>query len=141
MVRMTRKSKQAFYVTEDSFGCAKQVFEFQYHDSPSVQSAWNPNMDIFETEEDYIIVLEAAGLDEESLQLHAVDNRLVVSGERQNICDDSVIRFHQLEIQFMPFQKTIILPDVIGVNQVQASYRNGMLVVRVSKDLKKGKTK
>ena len=104
MVRVTRKSKPAFYVTEDSFGCTKHVFEFQYQDIPGIQSAWNPNTDIFETKENYIILIEAAGLDEESLQLHAVDNRLVVSGDRRQWNDPSVTRYHQLEIQFMPFQ-------------------------------------
>lgn len=140
MVRSTRKSKQALYVTEDSIGCMKRVFEFQYQDYPNVQSAWNPSMDIFETEEDYVILIEAAGLNEETLQLHAIDKRLVLSGERRQFFDEPVLRYHQLEIQFMPFQKTIILPDVVDENQVQANYRNGMLVIRVSKKCKKGKS-
>ncbi len=140
MVRMTRKSKQALYVTDDSAGCVKHVFEFQYQDSPGVQTAWNPNTDIFETEDYYAILIEAAGLNEESLHLHAVDNRLVLSGERHHSFHDAVIRYHQLEIQFMPFQKTIILPESIDVNQVQANYREGMLMIRVFKKGKKGKS-
>jgi HSP20 family protein len=140
MVRATRKPKQALYVTEDSFGCMKKVFEFQYQDYPNVQSAWNPSMDIFETEEDYVILIEAAGLNEETLELHAIDKRLVLSGERRQFFEEPVLRYHQLEIQFMPFQKTIILPDVVDENQVKANYRNGMLIIRVSKKCKKGKS-
>lgn len=140
MARMTKKSKQALYVSEDSFGCVKRVFEFQYQDSPSVQSAWNPSTDIFETEEDYIILIEAAGLNEETLQLHAIDKRLVLSGDRRQYFTEPVLRYHQLEIQFMPFQKTIILPDAVDESQVQANYRDGMLTIRVSKQCTKGKS-
>lgn len=134
MVRMIRKSKQTFLVTEDSFGRTKGVFEFQYQDTPGVQSAWNPNTDIFETEDHIYILIEAAGLNEDSLHLHAVDNRLVLSGERKQVFDEPVIRYHQLEIQFMPFQKTIILPGLLDVDSVQAQYRDGLLTILIPKE-------
>ncbi len=133
MVRMTRKPKQPVCVSEDSFSKTKQVFEFQYQYTPGVHSSWDPNTDIFETEDHYVIQIEAAGLNEESLSLHAVENRLVVSSERRKMVEEQVIRYHQLEIQFMPFQKTIILPDNIDVKNVNANYREGMLIIHVVK--------
>jgi HSP20 family protein len=139
MARKVRKPKQSFFVAEDNFGQTKSAFEFQFQDSNGIQSTWSPNMDIFETDEQFVILLEAAGLQEDSLQLHAVDNRLILNGERKPMVDDSVVKYHQLEIQCMPFQKTIILPGKIDVNQVKASYKNGMFRISVSKDtLNKG---
>ncbi len=139
MVRMIRKSKQSLFVTEERMGQSKSVFEFQYYDDQEISHTWNPNMDIFETEEDLVILVEAAGLDEESVQLHAVDRRLILSGERKLQTDESIIQYHQLEIQFMPFQKTIILPNAIDVSKIQAEYHNGMLKICVRKHDLKGR--
>lgn len=133
MVRMIRKPKSKIYVSEDNLGQTKNVIEFQYFDAPDAPNTWNPNMDIFETEEDVVIMIEAAGLDEDSVRLHAMDNRLVLAGERRLEMEDSIIQYHQLEIQFMPFQKTIIIPGAIDVDKVRAKYRNGMLTISVSK--------
>ncbi len=133
MVRMIRKSNQGIFVTEENMGQTKSAFEFQYYDTPDPPNTWNPNMDIFETEDDLVMMVEAAGLDEDSLRLHAVDNRLVLNGERRLEMESSIIRYHQLEIQFMPFQKTIVLPGTIDVDKVRAEYRNGMLTISVSK--------
>lgn len=132
MVRMVRKSK-TLCITEEVQGQSKHVYEFQYHDMPASQTSWNPNMDILETSKDLIIIIEAAGLDEKKLQLNAIENRLVLSGERRLDISDSVVRYHQLEILFMPFQKTIILPGAIDEKNVKAQYKNGMLTIRVPK--------
>lgn len=132
MVRASRK-KQTLIVSEDCQGQPKHVLEFHYQDASEFHPSWNPPMDIYETETDLVILLEAAGLDENSLQLHAVDNRLVLNGERKFKQDHEIIRYHQLEIQFMPFQKTIVIPGRIDEKKVRAEYHNGMLTIRVSK--------
>lgn len=139
MGRRIRKTKQTFIIAEDCFGQSKSAFEFNYQDMHGIHTTWNPNMDIFETEENFVIVVEAAGLDEETLHLHAVDNRMILNGERKLSLPEPVIRYHQLEIQFMPFQKTIILPGRIEVSKVKAQYKDGFLTIVVSKNaLNKG---
>ena len=90
-------------------------------------------MDIYETDDDLVILIESAGLKEGSLQLHAVDNRLILGGERKLIEEAPITRYHQLEIQFTPFQKTIVLPGHIDEKHVKAEYKNGLLSIRVKK--------
>lgn len=138
MVRVSRK-KQTFVVSEEGHSGAKHVLEFRYQDNAEMNPSWNPPMDIYETERDLVILVEAAGLDENSLQLHAVGERLVVNGDRKFKYDSNILRYHQLEIQFMPFQKTIILPGKIDQSHIEAEYKNGILCIRVSKKYVKGK--
>lgn len=133
MARREKKTKNFLYIQEDCCGKASKVFEFQYFDSPEQRGGWEPNMDIFESEKDICVLIEAAGLNEESLNLHAVDNRLVVSAERQLKFEETICQYHQLEIQFLPFQKTVILPGTIEASEVDAKYNNGMLFIRVPK--------
>ncbi|MDX9755644.1 MAG: Hsp20/alpha crystallin family protein [bacterium] len=133
MARQGRKPKDSLLIQEDFFGKSKNVFEFQYFETPDHLAGWNPSMDIFETEKKIYILIEAAGLQEETVNLHSVDNRLVVSGERTLDIPEAILHYHQLEIQFMPFQKTIILPGMIDADKVEATYRNGMLYICVAK--------
>lgn len=133
MVRMNRKSKQTLIVTEDGLNHSKHVIEFQYHDETDVQTTWSPAMDIYETEDELVILIEAAGLNEKMLQLHVVKDRLILSGERRHEEKETITRYHQLEIQFTPFQKTIILPGLIEEKHVNAIYKNGFLSIRVKK--------
>lgn len=133
MVRMNRKSKKALVVSEDGMGQTKHVIEFQYQDTTDMQTTWSPQMDIYETDDDLVILVEAAGLREDSLQLHAVNNRLILGGERHLNEEAQISRYHQLEIQFTPFQKTIVLPGKIDEKHVNAEYKNGLLSIRVKK--------
>ncbi len=130
---MVRKIHKKIAVSEDSFGKTRSVFEFHYQNLPETQTAWNPNMDIYETENDLVVTIEAAGLKKDSLTLQAIDNRLILSGERKQFVDEEVIRYYQLEIPSAPFQKTVILPGPIDEDRVDAQYRNGLLTIRVSK--------
>ncbi len=133
MVRRMRKSKETLIVSEDCLGQSKHIYEFHYHSPHGLRTTWNPNMDIIETADELIILVEAAGLDKNSLRLHAVDNRLILNGERRMKKYSQVVRYHQLEIQFLPFEKTIILPGTIDVAHVQAEFEQGILEIRVSK--------
>ncbi len=133
MVRRLRKTRETLVVSEDCQGQSKTVFEFNYHQPPGTRTAWTPNMDILETEEDLIILIEAAGLDKNSIHLQAVDNRLILTGERTKKKYSGCVRYHQLEIQYMPFEKSIILPGTVDVAHVNAEYENGMMEIRISK--------
>ncbi|RJP19968.1 MAG: Hsp20/alpha crystallin family protein [Candidatus Omnitrophota bacterium] len=133
MARRIRKSRETLFVSEDCQGQSKNVFEFHYHEPPGARTTWNPNMDILETPDDLIILVEAAGLDKNSIRLQAVDNRLILSGDRRMKKCVKCIRYHQLEIQFLPFVKTVILPGTVDVALVKAEYENGLLEIRVAK--------
>jgi HSP20 family molecular chaperone IbpA len=136
---MARKIKESFMIQEDHCGKSRSAFEFQYFEVSDERAIWNPNMDILETEKEIIVLIEAAGIQEDTLQVHAIDNRLVVSGERHLTIPDTIRHYHQLEIQFMPFQKTVILPGTVDSAHIIATYAKGMLDIRVSrKHLKQG---
>lgn len=129
---MARK-KTTIFVSEEKLHGGTGVSEFHYQGTTDDHPAWNPPMDIYETDKDLVILLDAAGLDEDSLKLHAVGDRLVINGERSFQQSDSIQRYHQLEISFMPFQKTLVMPGSIEITSVDAEYSRGMLHIRIPK--------
>src|SRR3989304_10107827 len=47
-------------------------------------SAWQPAMDIYETADELVVVLDTAGMDKDSLEISTNRNSLTIRGERQD---------------------------------------------------------
>ena len=100
---------------------------------------WRPGTDIFETEDEFVLRLEIAGLNPDSVRIYQSGDgrKLGLQGERKDKAKDARARhwYHQLEIYFGPFELSILLPPGVRLNleEVKASYQDGILILRISK--------
>ena len=100
---------------------------------------WRPAADVLETEKEFIVRLEIAGLSRDTLRLQqSSDGRqLWLQGERRDASRDVSARpwYHQLEIYFGSFELSILLPPgvLLNLEEVKASYEDGILILRISK--------
>jgi HSP20 family protein len=100
---------------------------------------WEPLVDIDETAEAVRVKVELAGVrsDEISVELSGDARTLTVRGIRRDNAGEGGERttFHQMEIYFGPFERTIALPPRPEVDRenVQATYRDGFLIVCLPK--------
>jgi HSP20 family protein len=100
---------------------------------------WRPPTDIFETEEEFLIHLEIASLDQDSLKIYQSleGRRLWLQGERRDESREARGQawYHQLEIYYGPFELPIALPSgaQLELDGISASYRNGILILRIPK--------
>ncbi|MDH7500526.1 MAG: Hsp20/alpha crystallin family protein [candidate division NC10 bacterium] len=100
---------------------------------------WRPATDIFETEEEFIVRVEIAGLRQDSLKIfQSLEGRkLWLQGEKRD--EEKEVRgqawYHQLEIYYGAFELPIYLPPGVRLDleEVKASYQDGILVLRISK--------
>src|SRR5262249_23533018 len=96
-------------------------------------------VDIDETSEALRVKVELAGVRTEDLhvELSGDGHTLIVRGVRHDSQDESGDRtaFHQMEVYFGPFERSITLPARPAVDRenVQASYRDGFLIVLLPK--------
>lgn len=93
--------------------------------------AWSPPTDVYETEENYIVRVEIAGMREEDFEIIAEDNYLWVGGSRPDIPERRA--YHQMEIRFGKFETIIGLPGPIDLENAKAVYENGFLTVNLPK--------
>ncbi len=94
---------------------------------------WKPQMDIYETGEEIIILAETAGVKKEDLEIEISNRAVKISGKRtlaQRV-DGAVYRL--AEIQYGSFERLLFLPALIDPENVSASYLCGMLQIRLSK--------
>ncbi|MFP3936818.1 MAG: Hsp20/alpha crystallin family protein [Phycisphaerae bacterium] len=98
--------------------------------------AWAPAMNVCEYPHEYCIVVELAGVDTEELDLHIEDDALVISGIRAAPGAPprgQMARLHMMEIDHGRFKRALPLPADADTEQIEATYRNGYLWIRLPK--------
>jgi HSP20 family protein len=92
---------------------------------------WLPPVDIWETEEELVIEIDAPGCEAQDLAAEVVDNQLVVSGERS--LTDTAARRYRSERWQGRFVRTFIVPPGVDNASIEAEYLAGVLRLRVPK--------
>jgi HSP20 family protein len=93
--------------------------------------AWSPPTDVYETEANFVVRVEAAGMRESDFTINAEDNFLVISGVRSESPEWRAYR--QMEIRFGEFSTAIELPLSVDVSKTEADYKDGFLNVILPK--------
>jgi HSP20 family protein len=94
---------------------------------------FHPSTDLYETDDNYIVRIEIAGMNKEEFCVSLDNNILTVSGNRPDM--NLKRSFHQIEIPFGDFKTNIELPSVVDPDNVTAEYRDGFLNIHLPKVL------
>jgi HSP20 family protein len=89
--------------------------------------AWCPPLDIYETDEALVVRVEVAGMQESDFQIAMEGKTLTIRGSRQDTQERRA--FHQMEIRFGEFSCEVEIQAPVLVEQVDASYADGFLLV------------
>lgn len=94
-------------------------------------SAWSPPADVYETEREYVVRVEAAGMREADFEIAYEDGTLFVAGLRPDVQERRA--YHQMEIRFGRFSVALGLPGPVDVESSRAEYLDGFLTVILPK--------
>ncbi len=95
--------------------------------------SFHPPMDIYETEDSLVIVLEIAGVRADDIQV-LFDNGLIsISGTRTEFSPSPKTQLHQMEIDYGYFERTLRVPFPLNADEIKATYREGFLMVTIPK--------
>jgi len=94
-----------------------------------------PRMDVHETDREVIVSCELPGLErKEDVQIDLDQNTLTISGVINRSNELKEENMHRMERFTGRFHRSITLPTNVKDDEVQASYRNGILEIRVPKE-------
>jgi HSP20 family protein len=96
-------------------------------------ATWLPAVDVWETENELALSFDLPGIPEDQISVELDDNVLTVSGQREREERQEGDRFYRYERRFGTFQRSVTLPPGVNENDIKATYRNGVLEVRVPK--------
>jgi HSP20 family protein len=97
------------------------------------QRVWVPAIDVFETEEAVVALVDLAGVSQEDIDLVVGPTSLTVRGVRKDVGERTERRYTNLEIPFGPFERTVEFSARVNPDGTTASYRMGFLEVFMPK--------
>ena len=97
--------------------------------------SWTPPIDVYETEDRYVIAAEVPGLARDHIELKLDDFRLTIRGQRGDraASGDEVLHFHQVERGHGAFTRSFEFAAKIDVDAVSADLTDGVLTVTLPK--------
>jgi len=98
-----------------------------------LQSSFSPSVDISETDEEIRVAVELPGMDPENIEVSYTGNALTISGEKQTEREQQEEHFYRKERSYGSFRRSIPLPGTIREEDVEASFKNGVLQIQLPK--------
>lgn len=92
-----------------------------------------PAVEISEDKETVIVKVEIPGLKKEELQVNLSDSLLTISGERKAEQEKKEKGYYYSERSYGSFSRSIQLPAEVKSDKVSASFKDGVLEVRLPK--------
>ena len=95
--------------------------------------AWAPPIDVYETDDRYVIAAELPGLTREEIELAMEDSRLTIRGRRTEATPAGDVHYHQVERGHGAFARSFDFADRVDVERVTADLTDGVLTVSLPK--------
>ena len=102
---------------------------------------WVPVMDMVETVKEYVVRLEVPGFHKENLDINLTGEVLTITGKREIAPEFEGEGYLVRERAIGKFVRTIRLAVPVVGEKVTAEYRDGMLVLRLPKEVAAPATK
>ena len=94
---------------------------------------WTPPVDIYETDDALVLTAEMPGISKDEVGIEIHENTLTLKGQRPHEAEVHDDRYHRRERAYGAFQRSFVLPTTVDHEKVQATYRDGILELRLPK--------
>jgi HSP20 family protein len=98
-----------------------------------LSGAWAPPVDIHETDDALILKAELPGFSKDDVNVELKDNSLTLKGQRRHETEVKEEQYHRRERAYGSFQRTFMLPTPVDSEKVTATYKDGVLELRLPK--------
>lgn len=92
-----------------------------------------PAVDLFEDNGDIVAKAELPGMEKEDIEVNITDNRLIIKGEKKKEQESREEDYYYSERSYGSFSRTIDLPSEVETGKSKATFKNGVLEIRIPK--------
>ena len=92
---------------------------------------WCPSADVYRTNDGWIVKVELAGVSIDELELSIEGHTLRLAGCRRDALYSESVSYHQLEITYSRFERSLNFPCPIEGASVRRDYRDGLLILHL----------
>lgn len=95
------------------------------------ETGWYPEIDVFEKENRLVTKIDLPGMKKEDVKVEITDGQLAISGERTSEAEEKGEEFYRCEREYGSFYRSVPLPDGAKIDDVKATFTDGVLEVSV----------
>jgi HSP20 family protein len=92
---------------------------------------WSPEIDVFEKDNRLVTKVDLPGVKKEDVRVEVTDGHLAISGERKSETEKKTDTFYRCEREYGSFCRVVPLPDGVRLEDVKATFSDGVLEVSV----------
>lgn len=92
-----------------------------------------PIVDVFEEKDDIVVKAELPGMEKDNIEVNLTDHNLTIKGEKKKEEEVKEENYYRAERSYGSFVRTLALPKDVRADKVTASFKNGILEVRMPK--------
>jgi HSP20 family protein len=96
-------------------------------------TGWTPALDLYQNNDNVVAVVELPGMRKEDIEISLQDGMLTIGGERKSEESGDGENASRTERFTGKFRRSVTLPTRVDANQVNASYKDGLLTVTLPK--------
>ncbi|TKC10366.1 Hsp20/alpha crystallin family protein [Pedobacter polaris] len=110
------------------------VFDSLFSDALNKNYVVNkvPNVNIYESANEYKIELAAPGLNKEDFKIDLKKDNLSVWAEKK-VATDTQKDYTRKEFEYNSFARSFVLPEGVDADKISAEYINGILYITIGK--------
>jgi HSP20 family protein len=97
------------------------------------KGGWMPTTDVVETTDAIILKAELPGMNEKDIKIEVENGMLTMQGERNMEEKTEEKDYRRIERSYGKFLRTFTLPTNVKVDDIKASYHDGLLEVTIPK--------
>jgi HSP20 family protein len=94
---------------------------------------WQPAVEISETDTDILVKAELPGIDPKHVEVNVTGDVLTIKGEAKAEQEEKRRNYYRRELRYGAFQRVIALPIEVKGDEAKATFRHGILEVKVPK--------
>jgi HSP20 family protein len=98
---------------------------------PHELSGFVPEIDVFERGNALVTKVDLPGMKKDEVKVEVNDGQLVISGERRSETEETKDHVYRTERSYGSFSRTVPLPTGVKVDDIRATFANGVLEVAI----------
>ncbi|GIX42315.1 MAG: molecular chaperone Hsp20 [Leptospiraceae bacterium] len=107
--------------------------DFGYPDFFSKERTFYPKVDVSEKDNEIIIKADVPGIDEKDLDVSITKDAVIIQGEKKYEHEEKHSNYYKKERSYGSFRRVIPLPVEIDESKAEATYKNGVVTIRLPK--------
>ena len=90
---------------------------------------WVPEIDVFVRDNRLVTKIDLPGMKKEDVKVEVTDGYLTISGDRKTEAEEKKDEYYRCEREYGSFYRAVPLPEGVKLDDVKASFADGVLEV------------